>query len=271
MKRPYYTILVIFLLSFSLVEARFIQADQNIPNIYNPQDLNRYAYARNNPYKYIDPTGEEPTLSQLGSVESVVNFIQNIEQGNPNLSPRDVLSATAAQFKSPSNINSVQARGDFKLNTRFIYTKNKGFIDLGHFFRNAKNPSYGVAIGGGIALELTQFSGITKPLGFGNQLSSGLSYEDLPSNVLGVQFGRNLVSDTPLSQQFSNFVNNIGGSNNPFQDIPTDILATIPQNEQSQTRLSASKLQLNPFGAALPVTGKGLFTKLKQFFIRGSK
>ena len=35
----------------------FIQPDLIIPDLYNPQDLNRYAYARNNPYKYTDPSG----------------------------------------------------------------------------------------------------------------------------------------------------------------------------------------------------------------------
>lgn len=40
----------------------FTQPDSNIKDIYNPQDLNRYVYARNNPYKYTDPSGNSPTL-----------------------------------------------------------------------------------------------------------------------------------------------------------------------------------------------------------------
>ncbi len=35
----------------------FLQPDSVIQDIYNPQDLNRYAYVRNNPYKYKDPSG----------------------------------------------------------------------------------------------------------------------------------------------------------------------------------------------------------------------
>ncbi|MFZ5571545.1 MAG: RHS repeat domain-containing protein [Thermodesulfobacteriota bacterium] len=35
----------------------FVSADNIWPNYYDPQGLNRYAYARNNPLKYIDPTG----------------------------------------------------------------------------------------------------------------------------------------------------------------------------------------------------------------------
>jgi RHS repeat-associated protein len=36
---------------------RFTQADTIVPEAGNPQDLNRFAYARNNPVRYIDPSG----------------------------------------------------------------------------------------------------------------------------------------------------------------------------------------------------------------------
>ena len=53
----------------------FTQPDQNIPEQYNPQDLNRYAYVRNNPYKYVDPTGEVPTLALLLISGFAIGFI----------------------------------------------------------------------------------------------------------------------------------------------------------------------------------------------------
>ncbi|MDE3091653.1 MAG: RHS repeat-associated core domain-containing protein [Chloroflexota bacterium] len=37
---------------------RFLQPDSIIPNQFNPQSLNRYAYVRNNPVRYTDPTGQ---------------------------------------------------------------------------------------------------------------------------------------------------------------------------------------------------------------------
>jgi RHS repeat-associated protein len=37
--------------------ARFTQPDSVLPNVYDPQQLNRYAYTRNNPLKYTDPSG----------------------------------------------------------------------------------------------------------------------------------------------------------------------------------------------------------------------
>ena len=36
---------------------RFLSADTIVPNSANPQDFNRYSYVRNNPTRYVDPTG----------------------------------------------------------------------------------------------------------------------------------------------------------------------------------------------------------------------
>lgn len=36
---------------------RFTQPDSNLPDPYDPQQLNRYTYVRNNPLKYVDPSG----------------------------------------------------------------------------------------------------------------------------------------------------------------------------------------------------------------------
>ncbi len=36
---------------------RFVQPDSIVPQPGNPQDLNRYSYTRNNPLKFVDPTG----------------------------------------------------------------------------------------------------------------------------------------------------------------------------------------------------------------------
>ena len=36
---------------------RFLSADPNVFYPFDPQDFNRYAYVRNNPLKYTDPSG----------------------------------------------------------------------------------------------------------------------------------------------------------------------------------------------------------------------
>ena len=44
---------------YSPVLGRFLSADTIVPSPGNPQTLNRYAYTRNNPIKYNDPTGHD--------------------------------------------------------------------------------------------------------------------------------------------------------------------------------------------------------------------
>lgn len=42
------------------IVGKFLSADYLIPNWYDPQLSNRYAYTRNNPLKYVDPDGHQP-------------------------------------------------------------------------------------------------------------------------------------------------------------------------------------------------------------------
>ncbi len=44
------------------VIGQFIMADTIVPDLFNPQSLNRYAYCLNNPVKYKDPNGHVPIL-----------------------------------------------------------------------------------------------------------------------------------------------------------------------------------------------------------------
>ena len=51
----------------------FTQPDDTITDIYNPQDLNRYAYVRNNPYKYVDPDGGIPIPIIVGLASGAIS------------------------------------------------------------------------------------------------------------------------------------------------------------------------------------------------------
>lgn len=48
----------------------FTQADTALPDIYNPQNLNRYSYVVNNPLRFIDPNGH----SAIGTNEWNIEF-----------------------------------------------------------------------------------------------------------------------------------------------------------------------------------------------------
>lgn len=54
---------------------RFVSPDSLLPDLYNPQALNRYSYVLNNPYKYTDPDGNAPQIvvgALLGAATSSV-------------------------------------------------------------------------------------------------------------------------------------------------------------------------------------------------------
>lgn len=54
---------------YNPLHARFTQPDMVIADIYNPQNLNRYSYVLNNPYKYTDPNGNViDTLADVGFI-----------------------------------------------------------------------------------------------------------------------------------------------------------------------------------------------------------
>ncbi|ACL02910.1 hypothetical protein Dalk_1207 [Desulfatibacillum aliphaticivorans] len=53
---------------------RFISPDSLIPNLYDPQQLNPYAYCRNNPLIYVDPTGHEPRQPFNEALDATIDF-----------------------------------------------------------------------------------------------------------------------------------------------------------------------------------------------------
>ena len=52
------------------VWGQFVMADTIVPDLFDPQSLNRYAYCLNNPLKYVDPTGHDPQAPP-GSISTV--------------------------------------------------------------------------------------------------------------------------------------------------------------------------------------------------------
>jgi RHS repeat-associated protein len=61
---------------------RFTQPDSIIPDPYDPQQLNRYSYVRNNPLRYTDPTGNYiDTAVDIVSIGISINDVVN-DPGN---------------------------------------------------------------------------------------------------------------------------------------------------------------------------------------------
>jgi RHS repeat-associated protein len=91
----------------------FTQPDNVLPDVYDPQQLNRYAYVRNNPLTYNDPTGNCPfcvaittaVTNALPTISTIANYIstninpivaqvsQAIESFNKSPGPSQLLSS----------------------------------------------------------------------------------------------------------------------------------------------------------------------------------
>jgi RHS repeat-associated protein len=68
---------------------RFVQPDTIIPNPYDPVDLNRYSYARNNPVKYDDPSGHCPLCIIAVLVIGAIVLTGDTPQTAPQPVPAD--------------------------------------------------------------------------------------------------------------------------------------------------------------------------------------
>lgn len=63
---------------------RFITADTIVPDPRNPQSLNRYSYALDNPLLYTDPTGHDFWKKLLGGIETFVGAVLAfVGEGSP--------------------------------------------------------------------------------------------------------------------------------------------------------------------------------------------
>jgi len=76
------------------VWGQFVMADTIVPDMFNPQSLNRYAYCLNNPVRYVDPTGhhtrgpESPGHSPGGGGdEAPGGFVDGKGNGGGDLGP----------------------------------------------------------------------------------------------------------------------------------------------------------------------------------------
>jgi RHS repeat-associated protein len=142
----------------------------------NPQNWNLYAYVLNSPLVLIDQDGREPNKAQAGTAADIVAIIRKIEKDNPTLTQTEILQRVDGYFRT---------KPDEAGNVRYVYTKENGWLDMKHFFAAANvaaNSSIGEVktIVGGLLVEIGQTLE-------GDE--SAFSYEDLPTNAAGAEFG----------------------------------------------------------------------------------
>jgi hypothetical protein len=65
------------------VIGRFSTADNIIPQVSNPIDINRYSYCRNKPNTYVDPDGHNPVGIAIGATTGAISgLIAGLQEGN---------------------------------------------------------------------------------------------------------------------------------------------------------------------------------------------
>jgi ribonuclease T1 len=89
---------------------RWVQPDIIIPNLFNPQNLDRYTYVANNPVRYSDPTGH----AELDSEETGLIYRRDkngniiiINGGTVFRNPIEVAIANAISTGDPSYLISI--------------------------------------------------------------------------------------------------------------------------------------------------------------------
>ena len=186
--------------------------------------VNWYAYTRNNPLKFVDPNGTEPVQSHAGTLDQTMEILNSARINSRNLGRATGTEASivlADLGELGGNAGSEGPEQNPMAGTepgRYIYTKKGGWIDMRHFLFFAgrawadKRLSSGTVnedmiadttVADSIVLELSQM--FADP-------DSMFSYEDLPSNKYGADFGAKHFdpnSSLTLGEQIEKFLNDL--------------------------------------------------------------
>lgn len=185
-----------------------------------------YMYCMGNPVMFVDPDGREPILPFVGSAALFKNLLNN--------SPRKV-----GYYKGEQAANYLASLGNTKFNWnqmrlvptetgyfnkkegRYIYTEKGGWLDMSHFMFyagrayqnkiNGNNNPIGDAVQDGYIQE--RLDRIFAP-------HSAYSYEDLPSDKYGAEFGAKYFdpnSEKTFGEQLENYLNNVLKATEPTE------------------------------------------------------
>ncbi len=147
---------------------QFTQPDEVVFDIYDPQQLNRYAYTRNNPVKYTDPSGNIAFLAALA--------------------PIAVGAAVGGAIGLASYAVSTAISGEnFNLGTAFKYTAVgavAGGVAVGATMVAAAGMAYATTVVAGKAAATAAASGITIGSGIVGQVTGNLAHTALENGII---------------------------------------------------------------------------------------
>ncbi len=235
-----------------------------------------YTMGLDNPINLIDPDGREPIKPLVGTAAMFRTLLNNSPRGVGNYTGEQASSYLRSLGNTEWSWKQMRPlpteTGYFnKKEGRYIYTEKGGWLDMAHFMFYAgkaydyklqkeaaqeavdyinKHPGETPAYGMSEIYKQANMSPVGEAVqdGYHQEMSdkfaakySAYSYEDLPSDKLGAEFGANYFdpkSKLSFGEQLQNYLNGLGATdpkNAPnYNSLPT----TEPTDKPSRTNHS---------------------------------
>ncbi len=204
-----------------------------------------FSYTMNSPIKFIDPDGMEPIKPQAGTAIGFIAFLNNTSTKMGTLTGSNAHNAMMRLGQTKMNWSHgrpepVTTNPFNNSSDKYIYTEKGGWLDMGHVMfyagraydkrvqkesgenvANATSPAQAAAA----KARVKDINPIGEAVqeGYRQEMSdriaaphSAYSYEDLPSDKIGAEFGANYFnsnSNLTLGEQLLNYLQSLGATN----------------------------------------------------------